>query len=114
MSGSAGNTERLGAPYAWFLASGMSWYGTWGMQHVLFSWLVVGVLREDPALVGIAQMLMSLPALFIMPLAGSLADRFGRRRSLKNNILFSSTTLLFLNCYKKKKLIHQLTFLQKG
>ena len=82
MRESSGNTERLGAPYAWFLVSGMSWYGTWGMQHVLFSWLVVGVLNADPARVGTAQMLMTLPALFLMPLAGSLADRFGRRRSL--------------------------------
>jgi len=72
----------LGAPYAWFIASGASWYTIWGMQQVIFSWLLVGVLQEDPARVGSAQMLMALPALFLMPLAGSLADRFGRRRVL--------------------------------
>ncbi len=74
--------RRLGAPFYWFLASGTSWFGAWGMQHVLFSWLLVGELAADPAWVGTAQMLQTLPALVLMLLAGSVADRFGRRRLL--------------------------------
>lgn len=73
---------RLGAPFYWFLASGTSWFGAWGMQHVIFSWLLVGELQADPAWVGTAQMLQTLPALLFMLLAGSVADRFGRRRML--------------------------------
>ena len=73
---------RLGAPFYWFLASGSSWFGAWGMQHVIFSWLLVGELDADPAWVGTAQMLQTLPALLLMLLAGSAADRFGRRRML--------------------------------
>ena len=73
---------RLGAPFYWFLASGTSWFGAWGMQHVLFSWLLVGELAADPVWVGTAQMLQTLPALLLMLLAGSVADRFGRRRLL--------------------------------
>ena len=72
----------LGAPFYWFLASGSSWFGAWGMQHVIFSWLLVGELDADPAWVGTAQMLQTLPALLLMLLAGSAADRFGRRRML--------------------------------
>ena len=82
---SAPNTASgtgLGAPYVWFLANGASWYGAWGMQHVLFSWLLVGELQADPAWVGTAQMLTTLPALFLNPVGGLLADRFGRRRIL--------------------------------
>ena len=82
---SAPNTASgtgLGAPYAWFLVNGASWYGAWGMQHVLFSWLVVGELQADPAWVGTAQMLTTLPAILLNPVGGLLADRFGRRRIL--------------------------------
>lgn len=74
--------QRLGAPFYWFLAAGMSWFGAWGMQHVIFSWLLVGVLQVDPVWVGTAQMLQMLPALLLMLLAGSVADRVGRRRVL--------------------------------
>ena len=67
--------ERLGAPYGWFLASGGSWFASWGMQQVLFAWLLVDVLNEDAARVGTAQMVGTLPSVVFLLLGGALADR---------------------------------------
>jgi len=73
---------RLGAPYRWFLAGNSCWFGAWGMQQVLLSAMVVIELRADPAWVGTVQMAQTLPALLFLLLAGSIADRFERRRTL--------------------------------
>jgi len=47
---------------------------------VLFAWLVTMVLHESPAMVGVAQMSMLVPATLFMLVGGSLADHFGGRR----------------------------------
>jgi MFS family permease len=47
---------------------------------VLFAWLVTMVLHESPAMVGVAQMAMLVPAMLFMLIGGSLADHFGGRR----------------------------------
>jgi MFS family permease len=72
----------LGAAYRWFLASAASWFACWGMQQVLFAWLVVEVLEEDPTWVGTAQMVQLLPSLLFLLLGGALADHVERRRTL--------------------------------
>jgi MFS family permease len=59
-----------------------AWFGSWGMQQVLFSWLVVGELREDPRWVGTAQMFLNLPSLVLLLAGGVTADRGDRRRLL--------------------------------
>ena len=86
---------RLGAPFAWFLASAGSWFGSWGMQQVIFAWLVVEVLREDPTRVGTAQMVGSLPGLLLL-LGGALADRLERRTTLALTHLGASLAALVL------------------
>jgi MFS family permease len=52
------------------------------MHQVLFSWLVVGELRESPQWVGAAQTFQSLPSLLFLLLGGVIADRSNRRRLL--------------------------------
>ena len=47
---------------------------------MLFAWLVTMVLHESPAMVGVAQMSMLVPATLFMLVGGSLADHFGGRR----------------------------------
>ena len=64
----------------WYLLGTGSWFVALGIQTVLFSWLVTMVLRESPTKVGVAQMTMMLPSLFLLLIGGSLADRFGARR----------------------------------
>jgi MFS family permease len=76
----AGRPTRV--PYGWFLAGLASWFSGWGMQAVLFSWLVVGVLHETPERVGVAQFALVAPSLFLLLVGGATADRVDRRRLL--------------------------------
>ena len=66
----------------WFLGGTGSWALAAGLQQVIFTWLVVGVLRESPDRVGIAQMCQTLPLLLFLLFGGLLADRVELRRLL--------------------------------
>lgn len=68
--------------YRWFTAGVATWFAAWGMQIVLFSWLVVGELQADAAWVGVAQTSTMLPSLLLLLLGGVAADRFDARRML--------------------------------
>jgi MFS family permease len=63
----------------YFVGSG-SWYLAYGVQGVVFAWLVTIILNETPDKVGIAQMAYLLPGTFLILIGGSLADHFGGRR----------------------------------
>ena len=80
-------TEQASAPagvplLGWFLAGTGSWALAAGLQQVVFTWLVVGVLRESPDRVGVAQMCQTLPLLLFVLFGGLLADRVELRRLL--------------------------------
>src|SRR5262245_22201297 len=68
--------------YAWFIAGVTSWFLGAGMQQVLFAWMLVGALHQDPHWVGTAQMCQTLPALLFLLLGGLVADHFDRRKLL--------------------------------
>ena len=68
--------------FGWFAVSIASWFGAWGMQVVLFSWLVVGELRASPEWVGICQTALLLPSLVLLLVGGDVADRREPRRLL--------------------------------
>lgn len=68
--------------YAWFIGGVTSWSLGAGMQQVLFAWLLVGVLHQDPQWVGTAQMCQTLPALLFLLVGGLVADHFDRRHLL--------------------------------
>ncbi len=53
-----------------------------GMQGVLFSWLVVGVLNAGAEWVGITQSAMMIPAVLLALPGGTLADHSDQRRLL--------------------------------
>jgi MFS family permease len=80
--------------YAWFVAGVGSWALAAGMHQVLFSWLVVGELRESPQWVGAAQTFQTLPSLLFLLLGGVVADRVDRRRLLLS--LHAAASLLAL------------------
>jgi len=67
---------------AYYFAGAGSWFLAWGMQQVLFTWLVVGELEAPAALVGPVQMSRDAPVLLLLLLGGAAADRFDRRRTL--------------------------------
>ena len=69
-------------PLGWFLAGTGSWALAAGLQQVIFTWLVVGVLHESPDRVGVAQMCQTLPLLLFLLFGGLLADRVELRRLL--------------------------------
>ncbi len=68
--------------YPWFVASVVCWFSGWGMQHVLFSWLVVGELHAPPDRVGLAMTALMIPSVGGLLLGGAVADRRDRRRIL--------------------------------
>ena len=66
----------------WFLGGQASWFVAFGLQAVLFPFLVVNVLEESPERVGIAQMCLMAPALALMVPGGMLADASDLRKLL--------------------------------
>lgn len=68
--------------YLWFVVGVGTWFTAFGMQGVLFAWLVVGVLQADADWVGIAQSALMLPSILLMLLGGVMADRNDRRSLL--------------------------------
>jgi len=68
--------------FPWYLAGVSSWFASSGMQTIVFPWLVTVVLHESAARVGIAQMSLMAPSIFLMLLGGAVADRADCRRLL--------------------------------
>ena len=82
---SAGKTStqpKSTTGYRWFTANVGSWYGAFGMQGVLFAWILVGELEAESRWVGTAQTASMLPSLFLLMIGGAIADRFDPRRLL--------------------------------
>jgi MFS family permease len=67
--------SREGYQFRWYLGGAATWFTSFGMQSILFPWLVAVVLREPAQRVGIAQMAMMAPAIAFMLLGGAVADR---------------------------------------
>ena len=84
------------ADYAWFITGLGSWFGAWGMQSVIFSWLVVGELNSSAEWVGIAQTSTMLPALVLLLVGGATADRSDPRRMLVGLHLLAVVPVLVL------------------
>ncbi|MCZ6783263.1 MAG: MFS transporter [Proteobacteria bacterium] len=72
----------LSRSYLLFLAGMGSWFGAWGLQNVMFQWLVVEQLSASAERVGTAQMAILLPNLMFLLLGGAIADRIDRVRAL--------------------------------
>jgi MFS family permease len=66
------------------------------MQIIVFPWLVTVVLHEPAARVGIAQMSLMAPAIFLMLLGGAVADRADCRRLLVRGHLVVAVPPLLL------------------
>jgi MFS family permease len=60
----------------------ITWFGGFGMQSVLFSWLVVGELHAEASRVGLAQMASMVPTFLLILLGGAIADRHDCRALL--------------------------------
>ncbi len=67
-------------PLHYYLLGTGSWFLAFGIQGVMFAWLVTMVLHETAEKVGVAQMSLLLPGTLLILIGGSYADRFGPRR----------------------------------
>lgn len=67
--------ETAARAYPWFIAGTASWFGAFGMQQVILSWIVVGELGAPAETVGLVQTLNMLPALGLLLVGGAVADR---------------------------------------
>ncbi|MEJ6591197.1 MAG: MFS transporter [SAR86 cluster bacterium] len=79
----------------YFIGAG-SWFLAFGIQSVVFAWMVTMVLDETADRVGIAQMAFMLPTMFFMLLGGSLADHYGGKRIAIIGHILASIAPLFL------------------
>ena len=82
--------------FPWYLAGISSWFASSGMQTIVFPWLVTVVLHEPAARVGIAQMSLMAPSIFLMLLGGAVADRADCRRLLVRGHLVAAVPPLVL------------------
>ena len=82
--------------FPWYLAGTSSWFASSGMQTIVFPWLVTVVLHEPAARVGIAQMSLMAPSIFLMLLGGAVADRSDCRRLLVRGHLVAALPPLLL------------------
>ena len=81
-------------PATYFFTGAGAWFFAYGIQTVVFAWLVTIVLREPAEMVGIAQMSFLLPAMLLMLVGGSLADQYGGRTVALYAQLFATLTPL--------------------
>ena len=51
------------------------WFVAFGIQLVLFSWLVTIVLHADPLAVGLAHVALTAPGILLLPMGGLVSDR---------------------------------------
>lgn len=65
--------------FPWYIAGVGTWFGAFGMQQVLFSWLVVGELHAEARWVGVAQSASMVPTFLLVLLGGVVADRHDGR-----------------------------------
>lgn len=61
--------------FPWYLTGVASWFSSFGMQTIVFPWLVTVVLHEPASRVGVAQMSLMAPSILFMLLGGAVADR---------------------------------------
>jgi MFS family permease len=68
--------------FSWYLAGVVGQFLPWGINSVLFTWMVAVYLGEGGVRLGIAQMCIQLPGLIFILFGGLLADRVDRRTIL--------------------------------
>ncbi len=84
------------SPRALYLTGTFTWFSAFGIQGVLFAWLVTMVLDQSAAMVGFAQMALLLPGTLLMLFGGAVSDVLGPKRVVISAQFFALVPLLFL------------------
>jgi MFS family permease len=80
MANSADADTAPSTGFGWYLFAHGSWFLVFGVQSVLFTYLVRAVLHEDAIRFGFAQMSMQLPTTILILVGGFVADHTDRKR----------------------------------
>ena len=80
----------------WYNTSNALWMGSFSIQQLLVTWILVGVLHESPESVGFAQLLIGIPGLVFMLWGGVIGDRIDGRKLLVNVHYLSAIPPLLL------------------
>lgn len=111
--GACAQLARVSPEFRWFIIGLGSWFGAWGMQSVLFSWLVVGELHASADAVSAAQTSSMLPTLILILFGGLVADRLDARKVLVRLQALAALPVLLLAAAVasgKLTLLHLLIF----
>ncbi len=81
--------------HTYFLGTG-GWFLAYGIQTVIFAWLVTILLHESADRVGFAQMCFLAPGLLLILIGGSLADQYGGARIAFWGQILAASGPLFL------------------
>ncbi len=87
------------ASFAAYLFTHAAWFLAFGLQMVLFPYLVRVVLGEDEVRFGFAQMSMQLPTTLLILIGGFVADRVDQRRALIAACCIAIATFLALGAF---------------
>lgn len=90
--GAAPQGTRFGA----YLFANGAWFLAFGVQVVLFPYLVRVILQEDEVRFGIAQMALQLPTALFILVGGFVADRVDGRRAVFLSYLIAVATFSLL------------------
>ena len=70
---------RRAPPFSVYMIAVSGWFFSFGLQTTLFPGVINYTLNESPDRLGLAQAALTAPMLFLLPLAGVVAERLDRR-----------------------------------
>lgn len=70
------------AQFRWYLSGAGAWFIAFGVQQVMFSYLVTTVLHAAPNMIGIAQASLTIVSTLLLLVGGAVADQVDTRRLL--------------------------------
>lgn len=70
------------AQFRWYLGGAGAWFSAFGIQMVMFAYLVTTVLHAPPSMIGLAQASPTLVSTFLLLVGGAVADQIDTRRLL--------------------------------
>ncbi|MEQ1865103.1 MAG: MFS transporter [Micropepsaceae bacterium] len=87
------------AQFRWYLLGAGAWFAAFGIQMVMFSYLVTTVLHAAPNMIGPAQASLTIVSALLLLVGGALADRIDTRQLLIRCHLFAAVPALALAAF---------------
>jgi MFS family permease len=94
------------APFTAYLVVVAGWFFSFGLQTTLFPGVINYTLNESPERLGLAQAAVTAPMLFLLPLAGVLAERWDRRTVISSFHILASISSAVMAWLLLNELLH--------